>query len=92
MPINTKIRSESKPFALGSCGYIVRVRAKVDTDSDSSVHELSCSQSDKMVYGASYGCKLAFRGLLQNFAPEKCRSTQKFALKVSHLLWALVAT
>ena len=39
MPINTKIHSESKPFALGSCGYIVvRARAKVDTDSGSTVH------------------------------------------------------
>ena len=41
--------------------------------SESSVHKLSRSQSGKMVYGASYGCKLAFRGPTQNFAPEKCR-------------------
>ena len=40
--------AESEPFALGSCGYIVRARAKVNTDSGSSVYKLLCSQSGKM--------------------------------------------
>ena len=87
MPINTKIRSESKPFALGSCGYIVGARAKVDTDSGSSVHKLPCSQSGKMGYGASYGCKSAFRGPIKKICSWKvlintifCSQHKPFAL------------
>ena len=45
-----------------------------------------------MGYGASYGCKSAFRGPTQNFAPEKCRLTRYFALSISHLLWDRVPT
>ena len=52
--------SLSAAFVPGSCSHIVWVRSKVDTDSVSPTHELSCCWSEKLGYGASYGCKLAF--------------------------------
>ena len=45
-----------------------------------------------MGYGASYGCKSAFRGPTQNFALKTGQKTQYFAPSASHLPQARVAT
>ena len=60
----------STAFAPGAFGYLVWARTKVDTDSGSPIHELSCPQSVKMGDVASYHYKSAFRGPIQIFPPE----------------------
>ena len=81
----------SAAFAPSSCDHIVWARSKVDTDSGSSIHELSCPQIGKMGYGALYGWKSGFRGPAQNFALETAQKTPYFAPSESHLPRARVA-